>query len=46
LVSPRHVSAFISMRSTTPSKSFSDPIGSWMTSGFALRRLMMVSTVK
>ena len=32
-VSPRQVSAFMSTRSTTPTKSLSAPIGSWMTSG-------------
>ena len=46
LESPRQVFACISTRSTTPSKDDSEPIGSCMTSGFAPRRLMMVSTVK
>ena len=29
-------------RSTTPMKSFSEPMGSWMTSGLALRRFTIV----
>ena len=46
LESPAQTSARISTRSITPMKSFSAPMGSWMTSGLAPRRLMMVSTVK
>ena len=46
LASPGHTRARISMRSTTPTNSLSEPIGSWSTSGLAPRRLMIVSTVK
>lgn len=45
-VSPRHTLAFISTRSMMPMKSFSAPIGSWITSGLAPRRSSMVRTVK
>jgi hypothetical protein len=46
LASPGQTSARISTRSTTPTKSFSAPIGSCSTSGLAPRRFTMVSTVK
>ena len=37
-------SAFIVTRSTTPRKSPSDPIGSWIGTGLAPRRSFIVST--
>ena len=37
-------SAFISTRSTTPRKSPSAPIGSWIGTGLAPRRSFIVST--
>src|SRR5829696_293861 len=46
LVSPRHTLAFISTRSTTPSKSPSEPIGSWIGMTLAPRRSSMVRTEK
>ena len=46
LASPGHTKAFMESRSTTPTKSFSAPIGSCITSGRAPRRFTMVSTVK
>ena len=38
--------AFILTRSTTPLKSASEPIGSWMTAGVDSRRLSIISTVR
>ncbi len=46
LVSPRHTLAFISTRSTTPSKSPSEPIGSWIGMTRAPRRSSIVRTEK
>jgi hypothetical protein len=36
--------AFILTRSTTPSKSSSAPIGSWIGTGLARRRVRIIST--
>ena len=46
LVSPRQTLAFISTRSTTPSKSPSEPIGSWIGMTRAPRRSSIVRTEK
>ncbi len=45
-VSPRQTLAFISTRSTTPSKSPSEPIGSWIGTTLAPRRSFIVCTEK